>query len=155
MARACEYKPSATIYLLPCIAHSRPVVSYLLPPANDCRVSHQPLPHQYLDPRPYTDPLLPAEQRRSPTSQGLPLRNHMPLYQTEDAMRKQIRADVQIPCVSRAQGQCLVRKAMVGNVRVCGGQDRALGEGEGRVRGWVVVRVVGSTKGGGSRRSSW
>lgn len=72
----------------------------------------------------------------------------MPLYQTENALGDYIGADVEIPRVLGPEGQSFLREAVLGNMRVRGGQDLLLGRAKWTGGLGVVVGVVEAGPGG-------
>lgn len=107
------------------------------------RVAHEPLPRQQFDLGSHAEALglVALKHGPRPSGQGLPLRHKVPLNQGEDSVGEQVGTYVEVAGIPGAEGEGLLCEAVLRNVRVCCGQDGALGGGEGSSRGGVVVRV--------------
>lgn len=70
--------------------------------------------------------------------------------QAEGALGQQVRADVGVAGVAGAEGQGVLREAVLGHVRVGGGEDGLLARVEDARGRRVVVGVVGLRTGEGA-----
>jgi hypothetical protein len=124
---------------------------YLLPPPNNLPVPHQALPGQPLHLRRDAARPVPGRFRQRQRCQRLASRHEVPLDQTENFLRQQIRADVHVAGVAGAERQRMLGEAVLGHVGKGGRQNRAFGFAEWSWRRGVLVGVIRPPLGGGTR----
>lgn len=117
---------------------------YLLPPVVHVPVPQQPLPRQALDAGGHGGGTRVLEDGVAARREGLPLRHEVVADEAEGALGEQVRADVEVAGVAGAEGQGVPREAVLGHVRVGGGEDGLLaGVEDASGGGRVVVGMVG------------